>query len=326
MTAALRKARPVPPKPTQTKPVPPAPPAATGIPDLPPEFDLAIYAARHPDLQPLSPDQQAAHYVAMGQTEGRVCSQVDQRDAFLALVPRGVHMLEIGPYTKPTFLRPDHDVRYLDAFSTEQLKEKAVTFGFDPATVPEIDFVWTGQSYAELIRDQLQVVYSSHNIEHQPDLVRHLQQLHTILEPGGLLFLVVPDRRYCFDYFLPDTTFADVLSAYYDRRIKHVAGCVLEHRMMTTHNEVKEHWAGNHGAPLLTSQVSEADLAHIASIRHEVETTGGYIDTHAWRFTPTSFRGLVQLLRLTGMIGFDLERLYPTLLNSSEFYAVLRKA
>jgi len=49
-----------------------------------------------------------------------------------------------------------------------------------------------------------------------------------------------------------------------------------------------------------------------------------YIDTHAWQFVPESFGLLMRTLKAAGLTPFEVERVYPTLRLSNEFYAVLR--
>ena len=293
--------------------------------ELPAAFDLDIYTSANPDLANLPAHKRAEHYTTHGHAEGRTCSRAGTRSAFLSLVSPKASLLEIGPYTAPAFSRPAYNVRYLDAFTSDELRAKAVATGANAETVPEIDYVWRGESYAELIREPVQAIFSSHNIEHQPDFIRHLQQLSAILQPAGRVFLAIPDRRYCFDHFLPDTTFADVLSAYYDRRIRHAAGSVFEHRMLTTHNDAMRHWQDDHGAPPLSLPVSDTTIVAVRETMARIEGTGGYIDTHAWQFTPSSFRHLIEVLGASGFFTLTVERIYPTVRNNNEFYAVLSR-
>ena len=175
------------------------------------------------------------------------------------------------------------------------------------------------------MREPVEAVFSSHNIEHQPDFIRHLRQLAEILQPSGHLFFAIPDRRYCFDHFLPDTNIADVFGAYYDNRRKHTAASVFEHRILTTHNHPKRHWTGDHGLSPLLAPLMPERVAVLHKTVSLIENTPGYIDTHAWQFTPDSFRALIDLLALSGTVPFQVERIYPTVKNSNEFYAVLTR-
>ena len=109
-----------------------------------------------------------------------------QRDRRAGGVPQAVpsdrSLLEIGPFCTPAFRAPVHRVAYMDAFTTEQLREQARGMAWaDPALVPEIDFVWNGEKYRELIGREFDFVFSSHNIEHQPCLVTHLAEVASVM-------------------------------------------------------------------------------------------------------------------------------------------------
>ena len=109
--------------------------------------------------------------------------------------------MEIGPFGQPVDFTGEH-VRYADALSTEDLRSIAAVNGMDPARCPPIHYVVT-EAPLEAIPECFATVFSSHCIEHQPDLVQHLQAVGELLEPGGSYFLIVPDKRYCFDHFRP---------------------------------------------------------------------------------------------------------------------------
>ena len=142
--------------------------------------------------------------------------------------------------------------------------------------------------------------------------------------PGRRFFLIIPDRRYCFDHYLSESTIADVLDAFIERRRHHSARSILEHRLMLTHNEASAHWAGDHG-PDPRRRAPDADLVGRINDNLKVLTTHDqYVDTHAWQFVPDSFAQLIGTLNAAGLIPFEAERVYPTLWSSNEFYAVLR--
>ena len=293
---------------------------------LPADFDVSTYIKSSPDLARLSPLAALEHFQTYGRFEGRICNAISSRDRFLDLVPKRKPLLEIGPYTAPAFRRPTHQVRYLDAFTADEMRRLAASTGADASGVPEIDYVWTGQPYAELMPTRFSAIFSSHNIEHQPDLIRHFQELSDVLEPAGRLFFIIPDRRYCFDHYLPNTNFADVLGAFYDQRRKHNAASVFEHLLLTTHNDAARHWLGDHGPSPFDAPITPATIEAVQQTMNRIEVTPGYIDTHAWQFTPDSFRLLIELLQRAGLIRFEVERLYPTTRNAFEFYAILRRA
>lgn len=296
---------------------------------FPLEFDLSVYVT-HPNNKDLADFAEARaweHYEAYGKKEGRICSSIDNREAFLRLVPVDQTILEIGPFFSPAFNKANRAVYYLDCFSTTELKNRALTIeGANSAKIPEIDYVWRGQSYAELTKRRFDNVFSSHNIEHQLCLVRHLNDVSSVLEPNGSYFLAVPDKRYCFDHFLAESTIADVLDAHVSERSSHAIRSVIEHYFLTTHNDQARHWRGDHGADP-SATVLRADVGK--AIRKEIDrlsSNGVYVDVHAWKFTPESFRVIIDSLFAADFIDLKADRVYSTLYGKNEFYAILKKA
>jgi len=293
--------------------------------EMPPAFDRSIYASRNADLAGFDEAGQVNHYEQYGRDEGRISSLIGGRVDFLNLIPPTASLLEIGPFCTPCFTTSTHKVRFLDAFPTDELRKIAGELSWGrPDLVPEIDYVWRGEPYAELIEHRFDAVFTSHNIEHQPCLVTHLQDVASVLAPGRRLFLIIPDRRYCFDYYLSESTIADVLDAFVERRRQHSARSVLEHRLMLTHNEAAAHWAGDHGADPRRRAPDAEIVGRIAENLKTLTARDGYTDTHAWQFVPDSFAQLIGTLNAAGLTPFEVERVYPTLWSSNEFYAVLR--
>ena len=298
-------------------------------PALPPEFDPACYAAlpHGADLAGRDPATLAAHYQAYGAAEGRPCSAVTSRAAFLTLLPAAGPLLEIGPFCAPWPAEHRAEkVSYLDIMPTAALRATAATLPWaDADRVPEIDYVWRGEPYRALIRERFDTILSSHCIEHQPCLVTHLTDLASVLTPAGRVFLVIPDHRYAFDHYLPTSTLADVLAAYAAATPRHAPRSVIAQHLWQTHNDPAAHWHGDHGPtpddaadPALPGRVAAA----LAALRDPILAH----DLHAWQFTPSSFRAMIDALAIAGLSPLRIERLYPTLRDRGEFYAVLHVA
>jgi SAM-dependent methyltransferase len=295
---------------------------------LPPEFDAAIYLARYgEELFGRDAAELARHYARHGEPEGRVCSAVTDRAAFLRLLPASGPLLEVGPFCTPWPAPPGRRVHYLDIMPTEALRAAASALPWgDASRVPEIDYVWHGQPYRELVQERFDAVLSSHCIEHQPCLVSHLADLASVLAPGGRVFLVVPDHRYAFDHFIPESTLVDVLASYAERRPGHAPRTVIAQHLLQTHNDAVAHWRGEHGADPRAAPADQALVGRIAEALRAARRTGLPHDLHAWQFTPAGFRSLFDAMAAVGLSPFRVERLYPTLHDSGEFYAVLRIA
>jgi SAM-dependent methyltransferase len=229
-------------------------------------------------------------------------------------------MLEIGPFTKPMLSGPN--VKYLDIMDRAQLIERAKALGIDPEGTPEIHFVAKAtESYP--IDETFSAVVSSHCLEHQPDLVRHLNEVDRVLAEGGTYFAIIPDKRYCFDHFIAESTIAGVLDSYLEKRILNRAGSIIEHRVLTTHNDCARHWKGDHGAPINVG----GRVEHLRSTLDEIDRhKGEYLDTHAWQFTPDSFRAICNALVEIGLIRLAPVVVFQTPYGRNEFCAVLSRA
>ncbi len=286
---------------------------------LPPVLDLQFYRDSFPDLHELEPHELVEHYATIGMAEGRPASAAALRNGLLSIAAQERSVLEIGPFCNPC-LRGDK-VAYFDVLNRDDLIARANSINRPVQDAPEIDYVSpTGD--LSIVDQKFSATLSSHCIEHQPDLIRHLLEVSRILEPGGRYYLIVPDKRYCFDYYLPESTIADVLQAYVEERKVHSLRSVVEHRALVTHNDPGLHWRGLH-APLKVEEPEEETIRKAITEYHNAD--GGYIDVHAWQFTPESFKKLIKILNKLHFCDLYAERVYQTPRDRQEFTAVLRK-
>jgi len=239
------------------------------------------------------------------------------RVEFLSQIPKDQKGIEIGPFANPLLKGPS--IAYLDVLPTEDLIARAISLGLDPRSVPEISYVSNSNGFPR-ISESFNFAISSHSIEHHPDLIKHLNQVSQILYPRGKYFLIIPDKRYCFDHFIAESTIADVIDAYLEARKVHTAKSVIEHRALTTHNDPASHFLGNHGN-ILSNQHER-----VKSAMDELNNAqGSYIDVHAWQFTPTSFTEVISQLNLLDLVDFEVYDVWDTASNTFEFMAVLQK-
>jgi SAM-dependent methyltransferase len=286
--------------------------------NLPEEFACSPYREANPDLYELSDDELVEHYRSFGETEGRQANALASREDFVSLIPSGADVLEIGPYYSPLVRGPN--VAYFDVRSRDAMLERAGGEGFDGSAAPDIDFVSpTGD--LGIVDRTFDVVVSSHAIEHQPDLIGHMRSVERLLRPGGIYFVIVPDKRYSYDHFNAESDLADIVEAYHHRRNKHTLRSVLGQSVLSTHNDCIRHWNGDHG-----NFLENARARTKAGIDAYVESEDAYIDVHAWYFTPASARIVFEALRETDYVLLTLERLYTTRRNTFEFWMVLRKS
>ena len=281
----------------------------------PPTIDPDTYRASDPALGKLDDEAAIAHYRAYGREKGAVASPLALRENLLLFIEDDIPLLEIGPFYRP--LKRGPNVEYLDVLDAAGLRARAGETGDDAAGVPDIIHHVGDLDSVERTYD---AVLSSHAIEHQPDLVHHLQQVERVLNPGGYYFLIIPDKRYCFDHFIAESTIADVLQAHHERRRTHTLKSVIEHRALTVHNQHRRHWAGEHGNPERdrTARVK-------AALDMYAQAQGRYIDVHAWYFTPPTFGSIVTTLRQLDLIGLEIAGIYDPARDRNEFCAILKK-
>lgn len=281
----------------------------------PVELDCRFYRELYPDLRDMSDAALMRHYDEHGRSEGRVGTPAATRGGFTRLISGFTPALEIGPFNKPVL--KGEGVAYFDVVDREALVRRAGDIGESGENVPHIDFV-SGEGDLRIIDRKFKLIFSSHSIEHQTDLVSHLEIIKDMLSEGGIYALIVPDCRYCFDHFLRPSTIADALQANVEKRKLHPLKSVIEHHALTTHNNSQRHWQGDHG----TSEVSAERVG--SAIAEWEARPDQYIDVHSWQFTPQTFRVLIEQLRVVGKIGLQPYRVYDTPYGSNEFCALLR--
>ena len=230
--------------------------------------------------------------------------------------------LEIGPSFRPLAPRSKgFNVETLDHASANGLREKYAAHDVDTSKIEHVDYVWRGEPLDELTgkRDYYDFIIASHVIEHTPDLISFLSQCECMLKPGGLLSLVIPDRRYCFDRFRPCSTTGEVLQAFHEKRARHSAGAIFDHLSLAVKLDGAIAWyAGAKGNYEFVHSLSEAQAAS-----KRAAEANEYIDVHNWRFTPASFRLILQDLWTLGFTRLKEENFFPT--EGCEFFVSLKK-
>lgn len=199
--------------------------------DFPLEFNAEKYTNRYSDLSRFTPESARIHFEIYGQSEGRAGGDIGTRAEFLDLIPKDEPVLEIGPFLQPCLRRPRHQVEYMDVMDRDGLIQRArehihngnfLAEDFEPLIeiAPHIDHVHpTGD--LSIISKKFQFVLSSHCIEHQPNLIKHIKDVENLLLPNGIYFIIIPDKRYCFDHYLPETRTIDVIASHLEGRRVH---------------------------------------------------------------------------------------------------------
>jgi len=287
--------------------------------NFPRSLDFNHYRNANADLSTMRDNELINHFEEWGRKEGRAGAAQSFREYFIPLISTELETLEIGPFCGP-LLRGDN-VRYFDIADRDTLIERANQLRYEFTDAPIIDYV-SPIGDLSIINDSFDQVFSAHCIEHQPNFIAHLKEVSRLLRPNGSYFLIVPDKRYCFDYYLSETNLADILGAYYEDKKIHYAKSVLEHKLLTTHNDPIRHWQGDHGNQAYHIE-NQVDLPHVCDEMLKHKDT--YLDTHAWHFTPEGFVEIMTNLlelKFTDMVA---ERVYNTPYGRFEFCVILTK-
>jgi SAM-dependent methyltransferase len=191
-----------------------------------------------------------------------------------ASVPPRALGLEIGAHTNP--------VAGLAPFYTDAVADYAGAAG-------RVDFLADARALP-LPDGTLDYLCSSHVLEHLPDPVAALHEWHRVLRRGGLLYLVVPDKRFTFDETRPVTPIEHLLRDFQEGTTDADTLAHIDEFVDQTN------WS------MLCPNSSPADRpqqqeAARAFYRREL-AQGRSIDIHYHTFTPES------LIALLGAAGF----------------------
>jgi SAM-dependent methyltransferase len=282
---------------------------------IPFAFDPTFYTGKYADLSGFSAEVAIDHFSRYGIAEGRQGHPRGSRATFTNYISTFDKVLEIGPFCSP--VARGQNVRYLDVLDEIQLRKRAKELGLDEKGCPE-HIHYTGEIFD--INETFDAVISSHCIEHQPDLIHHLKGIAKVLRRDGSCLLYVPDKRYCFDHYIPESTVAEVIQAHHERRTSHLLRSVIEHHALNTHNDPGRHWAGDHEVEhgkVLTERIKDAINLY--------NTSEKYIDVHAWYFTPRSFIDIMTTLVDCGFTELRPVECHSSLRNELEFFVAMKR-
>ena len=180
------------------------------------------------------------------------------------------------------------------------------------------------QATQKYIHETYDLILSSHVVEHQTDLIKHFQEIGRLLRPGGIYAALIPDHRYCYDYFNTPSKVSDVLSAYWRTPSNHTFDNFLEDRLTTGHNNTLEYWKNNPGIPKWKA-MEWSDVEKLVAAYLELTDSGTYLDVHAWKFTNETFSDILSALVRWRLVSLEILEIFPTRYPNNEFWVVLSK-
>ena len=220
----------------------------------------------------------------------------DLRDFRRRVLDRHVDLpcrvLEVGAYCRPTVAPSETTVKVIDYYSTEELAVQAREAGDDPEALVPVDYVCRTDDYADAVDETFDVLIANHVLEHVDRPIRWLQTARTLLRDGGVLFLVLPDKKQSFDRFRPDTPLSHLL-------FEHLAP---EHDVAAVHSlKTALHYDRTYIGETNRPETS----LDVERLKHAM--TASHPGVHRHRFQAETFAGrLMKPLLYTGLVDFDL--------------------
>lgn len=275
-----------------------------------------VYRELNSDLSNFNDIELINHYKLYGKSEGRACSDIRNRVDFFSMIDDDLSILEVGKLCFPIF----ENSKNIDVFSKEELIENySNDTNVNVEKMCDVDYLIKDNNW--LVDDKFNYIVSSHNIEHSPCLVSFINNIDKCMEDDGFAFLVIPDFRYCFDANKSPSSLVDVLDSYYTKRSVPGLKSVVEHKLLSTHNNHIQHWSGGDKE---NNSKFEFDIDSLKEIIKNTDFNA-YNDVHCWMFTPESFEKLISSLNELCLINLTVREIYPTQKNSNEFFCVLEK-
>jgi SAM-dependent methyltransferase len=123
--------------------------------------------------------------------------------------------LEIGPYGYPTVYKSEADISYLDWKTRDQLVAECSSPD-EIDSIPETDYLVSSNDYRQYVPNTFDYIIANHVLEHVPDLIHWLSNITAMLNPNGVLFLALPDKKFTFDKYRQNTTLSHILNDFYE--------------------------------------------------------------------------------------------------------------
>ena len=242
----------------------------------------------------------------------------DRKGRVFWLIDKTKLGLEIGPSYNPIAPKSEgFKVEIVDHLDTANLRKKYN----DNPRIEEVDYVFDGRPLVDVVGAEGRYgwVIASHVIEHVPDVIAFLRDCERLIGDDGVISLVVPDKRYCFDHFRPHTDVAVAVNAHLEGRQMPSPGVVAAGLLYNVFNGGKHSFS--------EEKKSEFQLRFNAGQAKAMMDSAGniYRDCHVWCFTPTSFRLLILDLQALGFISLHEAAFFPTESHNSEFMISLKK-
>lgn len=255
----------------------------------------------------------------------------DRRKRILEFVqPFGKRGIEVGALNRPIITRADGDVLYADHLSIDGLRDK---YAQDPAVnvndfndLVHVDIVTGIGSLSSAIsaNEKFDYIAASHVLEHIADPIGWLFDCTKVLREGGIIFLVLPDRRFTFDRFRADTTTGELIANYHANAICPTPSQVFEYNARSVPcgpEDTKKIWKGEHND---FGHVEKDRLREALRLEIDVTCNKTYLDCHCSTFTPYSLSVILREIIMLELLPVEVIAIEPTREMEAEFFVALR--
>jgi SAM-dependent methyltransferase len=254
-------------------------------------------------------------------------NQKDHKQKMLSHISPAVQDgLEIGALYRPTVTKLESGGRiyYVDFTTTEELRKYYRNHPVVKADdIVETDYVWGDKSFAESVGDKrFDYMLASHVIEHVPDMLGWLKEIAEVLKDGGILSLVIPDKRYTYDHWRELTTPGMLIEAYLLHRRRPGPRAIFDHYALTYEVNLEAAWKGQINK---TIPMRPENLPYALNIAQDSLSTEHYHDVHVNVFTPTHFFHLLEIASHLELLDFSIVDFYDTAVNALEFFVSLER-
>ena len=144
-------------------------------------------------------------------------NQLDKTDLRLLLSSFYLHGqgLEIGALHQPLQLPSHASVQYVDRLPVSELRIHYSDLS--QLELVEVDIIDDGERLVTIKENSQDFIVANHMLEHCMNPIQTLQTFSEKLKPGGIIYISIPDKRFCFDRNRELTPFDHLIDDYHGR-------------------------------------------------------------------------------------------------------------
>ncbi|MFM0145462.1 methyltransferase domain-containing protein [Paraburkholderia sp. RL18-085-BIA-A] len=181
-----------------------------------------------------------------------------------------------------------------------------------------MDAVWGAATLEQALGGKrVDNVVASHVKEHVPDVVAWLNELRSVLNPGGEVRLIVPDKRFTFDYFREETHIASILYNNLIRARIPQPQILIDYCINVARVDCVSAWKAPLD-PFATERHHNLETA--LDLARDCLENSAYHDMHCWVFSPRSFAPLSREMAELDLIDLACGNFFDTARNDMEFF------